>query len=102
MIIDKKKIKSIDVIQPLQLECGQILNNFTIAYETFGALNENKTNAILVFHALSGDQFATGINPITEKEGWWVTAIGPNKAVDTNKYLKLFIDIENFEHTILN
>ena len=93
MIIDKKKIKSIDVNQPLQLECGQVLNNFTIAYETFGTLNENKTNAILVFHALSGDQFATGINPITEKEGWWVTAIGPNKAVDTNKYFVICANV---------
>ena len=93
MIIDKKKIKSIDVNQPLQLECGQILNNFTIAYETFGTLNENKTNAILVFHALSGDQFATGINPITEKEGWWVTAIGPNKAVDTNKFFVICANV---------
>ncbi|NDF77871.1 MAG: homoserine O-acetyltransferase, partial [Betaproteobacteria bacterium] len=86
MIIDKSKIKTIDIKKPLQLESGQILDNFTIAYETFGTLNKNKDNAILVFHALSGDQFATGINPITGKDGWWVTAIGPDKAVDTNKY----------------
>ena len=69
MIIDKKKIKIIEVNKPLQLESGQVLNNFTIAYETFGTLNENKTNAILVFHALRGDQFATGINQKTKKEG---------------------------------
>ena len=86
MIIDKSKIKTIDIKKPLQLESGQILDNFIIAYETFGTLNKNKDNAILVFHALSGDQFATGINPITGKDGWWVTAIGPDKAVDTNKY----------------
>jgi homoserine acetyltransferase len=86
MIIDKNKIKTVDFKKPLQLESGQILDSFTVAYETFGTLNKNKDNAILVFHALSGDQFATGINPITNKEGWWVTAIGPNKAVDTNKY----------------
>ena len=70
MIIDKSKIKTIDIKKPLQLESGQILDNFTIAYETFGTLNKNKDNAILVFHALSGDQFATGINPITGKDGW--------------------------------
>jgi homoserine O-acetyltransferase len=86
MIIDKSKIKTIDIKKTLQLESGQVLDSFTIAYETFGTLNQNKDNAILVFHALSGDQFATGTNPITGKDGWWVTAIGPNKAIDTNKY----------------
>ena len=86
MIIDKSKIKTIDIKKTLQLESGQVLDSFTIAYETFGTLNQNKDNAILAFHALSGDQFATGTNPITGKDGWWVTAIGPNKAVDTNKY----------------
>ena len=86
MIIDKSKFKTIDIKKSLQLESGQVLDSFTIAYETFGTLNQNKDNAILVFHALSGDQFATGTNPITGKDGWWVTAIGPNKAVDTNKY----------------
>jgi len=86
MIIDKSKIKSIEIQKPLQLDSGQILSNFTIAYETFGKLNENKTNAILVFHALSGDQFVTGNHPITNKEGWWVTAVGPDLAIDTNKY----------------
>ena len=59
--------------------------NFPIAYET-GKLNEQRDNAILVFHALTGDQFATGINPVTNKEGWWSYALGPNKAIDTNKY----------------
>ena len=47
---------------------------------------KKKNNAILIFHALTGDQFVTGINPITNKEGWWATAVGPGKAVDTNKY----------------
>ena len=50
--------------------------DFPIAYETYGQLNENKDNAILVFHALTGDQFVTGINPITNKEGWWSYALG--------------------------
>ena len=93
MIIDKSKIKSIDINKPLQLDSGQVLNNFTIAYETFGKLNENKTNAILVFHALSGDQFVTGIHSITNKEGWWATAVGPDLAIDTNKYFVICANV---------
>jgi len=93
MIIDKSKIKSIDIYKPLQLDSGQVLNNFTIAYETFGKLNQSKTNAILVFHALSGDQFVTGIHSITNKEGWWVTAVGPDLAIDTNKYFVICANV---------
>ena len=62
MIIDKNKIKTVDFKKPLQLESGQTLDGFTVAYETFGTLNKNKDNAILVFHALSGDQFGPGHN----------------------------------------
>jgi homoserine O-acetyltransferase len=93
MIIDKNKIKTITINKPLKLESGQTLDNFVIAYETFGTLNKNKDNAILAFHALSGDQFATGTNPITGKDGWWVTAIGANKAVDTNKYFVICANV---------
>ena len=60
-------IKKIIVNKPLKLDCGKTINNFPIAYETYGALNQNKDNAILVFHALTGDQFVSGINPITKK-----------------------------------
>ncbi len=79
-------IKTLRVEKPLKLDCGKIINNFPIAYETYGSLNENKDNAILVFHALTGDQFVTGKNPITKKDGWWSYAVGPNKAIDTNKF----------------
>ena len=63
------------------------INNYHLAYETYGSLNEKKDNAILVFHALSGDQFASGTNPITNKSGWWSYAVGPDKAINTNKIL---------------
>ena len=78
--------KKLIISEPLQLECGQIIKDFPLAYETYGTLNKAKNNAVLVFHALTGDQFASGINPITKKKGWWSTAIGPGKAVDTNQY----------------
>ena len=59
-----KNIKKLIINQSLKLDCGKIIKDFPIAYETYGTLNKNKDNAILVFHALSGDQFATNINPI--------------------------------------
>ena len=70
----------------LKLEGGQTLNSANIAYETWGKLNNEKSNAILVCHALTGDQFATEINPITKRNGWWDNLIGPNNILDTNKY----------------
>ena len=81
-----KNIKKIVIDQALELDCGKIIKNFPIAYETYGTLNKNKDNAILACHALTGDQFCTNINPITKREGWWTFAVGPNKAIDTNKY----------------
>jgi homoserine O-acetyltransferase len=80
------KLKTLLVKKPLELDCGKIIKDFPIAYETYGKLNEKKDNAILVFHALTGDQFVTGINPITKKDGWWSFAVGPGKAIDTNKF----------------
>ena len=86
-------IKKIIVSKPLKLDCGKTINDFPLAYETYGKLNENKDNAILVFHALTGDQFVTGTNPVTNKEGWWVTAVGPGKAIDTNKYFVICANV---------
>jgi len=56
----ENNIKTLIVKKPLKLDCGKTINEFPIAYETYGSLNENKDNAILVFHALTGDQFVTG------------------------------------------
>ena len=64
-----KNLKILTVNKPLKLDCGKTINDFPIAYETYGSLSEKKDNAILVFHALTGDQFVTGINPITNKDG---------------------------------
>ena len=61
----KDNIKTLIIKKPLKLDCGQIINDFPLAYETYGSLNANKNNAILVCHALTGDQFVTGLNPIT-------------------------------------
>ena len=69
----------------LTLESGSILKKFKLAYKTFGSLNKNKSNAILVCHALTGDQYLSGHNPITGKDGWWSRMVGPNKPFDTNQ-----------------
>ncbi len=69
-----------------KLESGYLLNNYRLAYKTFGTLNQNKTNAILICHALTGDQYVTGKNPITGRDGWWSRMVGPNKPIDTNKF----------------
>ncbi len=80
------KMKSILIEKTLKLDCGKEISNFPLAYETYGNLNEKKDNAILIFHALTGDQYASGINPITKKEGWWNYAVGPGKSFDTDKF----------------
>ena len=88
-----ENIKHLIVKKPLRLDCGQTINDFPLAYETYGELNKNKSKAILVFHALTGDQFVSGINPITKREGWWDTAVGPGKAIDTDKYFVICANV---------
>ncbi len=69
----------------LLLESGQRLGPITLAYETYGELNKDKTNAVLILHALSGDAHAAGLDE-KNNPGWWDNMIGPGKAFDTNKY----------------
>ena len=69
-----------------KLDSDYILNNFKIAFKSFGTLNKKKNNVILVCHALTGDQYVTGYNPVTKKEGWWSRMVGPDKPIDTNKF----------------
>jgi len=88
-----ENIKKIKVTKSLKLDCGKTIKDFPLAYETYGKLNTKKDNAILVFHALTGDQFVSGINPVTKKEGWWITAVGPGKAIDTNKYFVICANV---------
>ncbi len=88
-----ENIKQLIISKPLKLDCGKIIKDFPLAYETYGNLSSEKDNAILIFHALTGDQFASGKNPITNKEGWWDAAVGPGKAVDTNKYFVICANV---------
>jgi homoserine O-acetyltransferase len=70
----------------LKLVSGSVLENFEIAFKTFGSLNNSQSNAILICHALTGDQYVSGHNPITERDGWWSRMVGPDKPIDTNKF----------------
>ena len=89
----KENIKKIIIEKPLILDCGKTISNYSLAYETYGKLNDKKDNAILTFHALTGDQFVSGTNPITNKNGWWSYAVGPNKAIDTNKFFVICANV---------
>src|SRR6185436_11117586 len=62
------------------------LGPFTVAYQTYGALNADKSNAILVCHALTGDQYCAGVHPTTGKPGWWELMVGPGRVLDTGRY----------------
>jgi homoserine O-acetyltransferase len=72
--------------RPLALDSGRTLAPVTIAYQTHGELNQDKSNAILVCHALTGDQYVAGPNPLTGRAGWWETVAGPSLTFDTGRY----------------
>lgn len=74
------------ILEEIVLEHGDRLNGVKVAYETYGELNNEKSNAILICHALSGDAHAAGWHKGEEKPGWWDIIIGPGKALDTDKY----------------
>jgi len=90
-IVETKYLK---VNEPLTLESGKSLPEYTVAYETYGELNESGDNALLVLHALTGDAHAAGKNSESDtKLGWWNEMIGPDKAFDTNKYFVISSNI---------
>ena len=72
--------------KPLKLDAGVELSPFQIAYQTYGTLNAQRSNAILVCHALTGDQHVNNVHPVTGKPGWWDSIIGPGKPIDTERY----------------
>ena len=73
--------------EPLSLDSGRVLPGYTLAYETYGELNADASNAVLVCHALSGNHHAAGYNaPDDRKPGWWEACIGPGKPLDTNRF----------------
>jgi homoserine O-acetyltransferase/O-succinyltransferase len=87
------KTQFIHFSEAMILECGKTLAEYDIAYETYGELNDQGSNAILICHALSGDQHAAGYYGMEDKKaGWWDSAIGPGKAIDTNHFFVVSIN----------
>ena len=71
----------------LPLVCGRVLPEYDLVYETYGELDAEHSNAVLICHALSGDHHAAGYHsPQDRKPGWWETCIGPGKPIDTRRF----------------
>ena len=79
--------------EPLPLDAGVSLAPFQIAYKTYGTLNAGKTNAVMVCHALSGDQHVASPNPVTGKPGWWSLMVGPGRPIDTDRYFVICANV---------
>ncbi len=77
---------SVAHFERLELDCSQVLAPVQVAYETYGRLNRDRSNAILILHAFSGDAHAAGVSELTGEDGWWSNMIGPGKAFDTDRY----------------
>lgn len=83
----------IEFNEPLKLQCGRTLDSYHLIVETYGELNNDCSNAILICHALSGNHHAAGYNSMDDKKpGWWESAIGPGKAIDTNKFFVISLN----------
>jgi len=78
---------------PLRLDSGAELRGFRIAYQTYGRLNADKTNAVLACHALTGDQYMAEPHPITGKEGWWSLIVGPGCPLDTERFFVICANV---------
>ncbi len=85
-IVETKYAEIVKPPQKLLLESGRQLGPITIAYETYGRLNKDRSNAILITHALSGDSHVAGYHQGETRPGWWDEMVGPGKAFDTNLY----------------
>ncbi len=73
--------------EPLALDCGRTLPSYELVYETYGELNADRTNAVLICHALSGNHHAAGYHSLEDrKPGWWETCIGPGKPIDSDRF----------------
>jgi homoserine O-acetyltransferase len=87
------KVWELSPEEPLKLDSGAELAQFPVAFQTYGELNAAKSNAILVCHGLTGDQYAASTHPVTGKAGWWQEMIGPDKPIDTNRFFVICTNV---------
>jgi len=79
--------------QALNLDSGETIAPVTVAWKTYGTLNAAKSNAFLLCHALTGDQYASGTHPLTGKPGWWSTMVGPGLPIDTDRFFVICANV---------
>ncbi|MCC7259701.1 MAG: homoserine O-acetyltransferase [Alphaproteobacteria bacterium] len=91
--VEVGEIATLAVERPLRLDCGVEIRSFPLAFQTYGTLNADKSNAILVCHGLTGDQYAASQHPVTGKPGWWEVLIGPGKVMDTERYFVIATNV---------
>ncbi|MCC0016777.1 MAG: homoserine O-acetyltransferase [Rhodobiaceae bacterium] len=78
---------------PLRLDCGVDFAPWQIAYQTYGELNAERSNAVLLCHALTGDQHAASVHPVTGKAGWWDILVGPGRPIDTDRFFVICANV---------
>lgn len=83
----------LDLAEPLPLDGGQSLPGVRVAYETYGELNADKSNGLMIFHALTGDQCVASPHPVTGKPGWWLRMVGPGKPIDTDRFFVICANV---------
>ncbi len=79
--------------QGMVLDCGVTLARIDVAFRTYGTLNAARSNAVLVCHALTGDQYVAEAHPVTGKPGWWDAVVGPGLSVDTDRYFVICVNV---------
>lgn len=79
--------------RPLSMDCGVTLDQWQLAFQTYGTLDAGRSNAVLVCHALTGDQHVASRNPVTGKPGWWEVLIGPGCPIDTNRFFVICTNV---------
>ena len=89
-MVEHNKIK---ITKPLTLDSGVEISGFDVAYTTYGKLNAAKSNVVMIFHALTGDQYVAGNHPVTGKRGWWDDLIGEGKILDTNRFFVICANV---------